>query len=132
MKNQRSQDWIDAATDDLNLARLALENGYGSHVCFLSQQTAEKSLKSLFLMEGKVYPRTHKLIELLASLGDSAKEVKLLETELEILDEYYLPMRYPDAIPGTRAEGLPEADDAKTAIETAEKVLELVKKISES
>ena len=131
MKNRKYQDWIDAASDDLDMARLALGNGYWSHVCFLSQQVVEKSLKSLFLVEGKVYPKTHKLMDLLTNLGNLAKEIKGFKAEIKVLDEYYLATRYPDAIPGKRADGLPEEAHAKTAIETAEKVFNLVKGITE-
>jgi len=127
MKNRKYQDWIAAATDDFEMARLALENGYWSHVCFLSQQAVEKVLKSLFLIEGKSYPKTHKLIDLLTNIGNFAKEVKEFEEEFRILDEYYLPTRYPDAIPGTRAEGLPGEAHAKETIEIAEKILKYVK-----
>jgi len=42
MKNRKYQDWIDAASDDLDMGRLALGNGYWSHVCFLSQQVSKR------------------------------------------------------------------------------------------
>lgn len=93
MRNREYEDWIAAATDDFDMACLALENGYWSHVCFFSQQVVEKSLKSLFLIEGKVYPKTHKLIDLLTNIGALAKEIKDLEAEFRVLDEYYISLQ---------------------------------------
>jgi HEPN domain-containing protein len=47
--------------------------------------------------------------------------------DLKLIDEFYIPTRYPDAIPGGRAERIPLLEDAWVALETAAKVLDLVK-----
>lgn len=36
-----------------------------------------------------------------------------------LLDRFYIPSRYPDALPGTLPDGLPSRDDAKEARQTA-------------
>ncbi|MBI5413482.1 HEPN domain-containing protein [Candidatus Peregrinibacteria bacterium] len=53
MTNQKLQflEWAKRAEDDLQMAELALkENGQPSQICFHSQQTAEKYLKSQILV----------------------------------------------------------------------------------
>ena len=57
--------WLDKAEEDLTVARLVLKEGHYSHACFLSQQCAEKALKGVLLAKANLYPRTHKLVELL-------------------------------------------------------------------
>jgi len=39
-----------------------------------------------------------------------------MKSALTKLDDYYIPTRYPDALPGTLPEGLPEQSDAENAI----------------
>ena len=43
------------------------------------------------------------------------EEVRHLEAVCERLDRYYLPTRYPDALPGMAPEGLPTRQDAEEA-----------------
>ena len=40
------------------------------------------------------------------------------------LDDYYIPTRYPDALPGMLPEGLPERAEAEQTVALAESVLE--------
>jgi HEPN domain-containing protein len=40
------------------------------------------------------------------------------------LDDYYIPTRYPDALPGVLPEGLPERTDAEDAVRLARDLLE--------
>lgn len=47
-----------------------------------------------------------------------------LKDDLIQLDDYYIPTRYPDALPGTLPDGLPEKSDAESAIRLARLLLE--------
>ncbi len=48
-----------------------------------------------------------------------------------ILDQYYVPTRYPDALPGMSPSGAYRETEAKEALEYAEKIVALVtRKIS--
>ncbi|GAB6056900.1 hypothetical protein JCM31598_43400 [Desulfonatronum parangueonense] len=66
-------------------------------------------------------PRTHSIVDLLRALPSdcSNKLIGNLRETLELMDIYYIPTRYPEALPGSLAEGLPEREDAITAITTA-------------
>lgn len=128
MKSQVEK-WLKMAQADLGFAKCGLEDGYYSHVCFLSQQCAEKCLKALILHQGSMYPRSHKLVDLFTKLKEIgiSKELEPFSQELKILDEYYIPTRYPDAIPGDLAEGLPSQQSAKEAFRIATKIYHLIK-----
>jgi HEPN domain-containing protein len=92
--------WFEEAESDLAFARVGQREGFYSKVCFLCQQAGEKALKAVAYGDGERYVVGHSLQELLdrleprhpgfASLGDSCR----------MLDQYYVPTRYPNALPG--------------------------------
>jgi len=99
------------------MAELALKEGIYNQVCFHSQQCVEKCLKGLLANQGKTPPRTHSIVDLLGLLSqDSLQE---LRDELGQMDIFYIPTRYPDALPGSLADGLPGKEEAEEAIATA-------------
>ncbi len=122
--------WLAFAHEDLRVAELALNDDIFNQACFHSQQCVEKALKgALTHHRGETLPRTHSIAELLRLLptewfGDV--RASLIET----MDDYYIPTRYPDALPGTLPEGLPGKSEAEEAIALARKVLEEVQQLS--
>lgn len=110
--------WLHFAEEDLAMARLAIEAGIWNQGCFHAQQAAEKLLKATF-PTGHL-PRTHKLTDLVRT--SPAKLSNELEEGLILLDRFYIPTRYPDALPGSLASGLPNEKDATGALETALKL----------
>jgi HEPN domain-containing protein len=48
---------------------------------------------------------------------------------LVVLDRFYIPTRYPDAIPGSLEDGMPSYSDAEEALAIAGKILEEIEKI---
>jgi HEPN domain-containing protein len=46
-----------------------------------------------------------------------------IASEVQLLDRFYIPTRYPDALPGTLPEGLPGADDAEEALAVVRQVI---------
>jgi HEPN domain-containing protein len=51
---------------------------------------------------------------------------------IQLLDRFYIPTRYPDALPGIPPEGLPGRLDAQDALQSASQVLEIVTTLVES
>jgi len=47
----------------------------------------------------------------------------LREPLAETMDQYYIPTRYPDALPGSFPEGLPGKEDAEEAVLLASRVM---------
>jgi len=118
--------WLEKASEDLTVARLVLKEGHTAHTCFLSQQCIEKSLKAYLLFQANDYPRTHKLVDLLNSCATLDTAFSQFLSECTVVDQYYVPTRYPDGIPGSTASGLPSETEAKEAMQTAEKILQFV------
>ena len=111
--------WLDRAAEDLVVAQLLLEEEHFAHACFLSQQGVEKGLKSFLLYSTGAYPRTHRLVDLLAECMASDHSLGQFLSDCAIVDQFYIPTRYPDSIPGGLASGLPGKTEAKEAVEIA-------------
>ena len=129
MKNNGSTygKWIYFAEEDFNFARLGFEDKFYSHVCFLSQQVVEKSCKA-FLIYSKInYPKTHKIVDLVNSNKKLFSLLSKYINELKVIDTFYIPTRYPDGIPGSLNNKLPNREDAKESLEVAESVLSIIK-----
>lgn len=124
---QPYEQWLARAEDDLSFAQLGFREKYFSQVCFLSQQVVEKAFKAFLIAKGRSYPRLHKVVELANLCVELEKDLDLLKTDLKLLDEFYIPTRYPDAVPGALPTGVPELADAEAALHTATKIFELVR-----
>lgn len=48
--------------------------------------------------------------------------------EIKLLDAFYIPTRYPDGIPGSLPEGLPDKKDAESSLSIAERIFDIIKK----
>ena len=124
---KESERWLLFAHQDLRMAEMAMGEGLYNQVCFHAQQCAEKAIKGLLAHQRKIPPRTHRLADLLGLLEpDPFAEDRI---EIQLLDRFYLPTRYPDALPGLLPEGLPDAGDAQEALTIAGKVLTQVKQL---
>lgn len=88
----------------------------------------EKALKALLAASGELVPRTHRLADLWQRLPATDRDalVNLRDAAFD-LDRYYLPARYPDALPGVLPEGLPGKEHAERAVETCRRVLGYVR-----
>jgi HEPN domain-containing protein len=119
--NEARRRWQYFAHQDLQMAELALNEDIYNQVCFHSQQCVEKCLKGLLAGLGQKTPRTHSIVDLLRILQNIQQTecIDDLRESMELMDIYYIPTRYPEALPGSLAEGMPELDDALTAISTA-------------
>ncbi len=125
--NEGSNRWIYFAHEDLQMAELALKEKLYNQACFHSQQCVEKLLKGLIQFKGNVHPQTHRLTDLLFSLPDET--LGALRNEIMLLDRFYIPTRYPDALPGSLPEGLPSKKDAEESIAVAGRVDKIVCRI---
>lgn len=114
------------AQHDLRAAEVNRREGFPEIACFLAQQAAEKALKAYLYAQGErvvVGHATHLLIRRCARY-DRAFDALL--DACRILDQYYIPTRYPNGLP----DGIPHEvytnAQAGEAINQAERVLELV------
>jgi len=121
--------WFAFAEDDIRMAELAIQEGIFNQACFHAQQAAEKLLKGLLISKGTTPPRTHKLNDLVGLTGEILTSE--LREQIILLDRFYIPTRYPDALPGTLPLGLPSEHEARESLSTActlrERVMKFVK-----
>jgi HEPN domain-containing protein len=119
-----SERWLIFARQDLRVAEIVLDEGIYNQACFHAQQCVEKALKGVLARRGLPTPRTHSITDLLSLLP--AEYVPSPRDDLGGLDDYYIPTRYPDALPGTLLDGLPGRSEAEEAIALAAALLKLV------
>ena len=116
------QKWEQYALEDLRTAETLLKSDWVSYrnVCYLSQQAAEKIIKSLYVRQNQEFDRTHNLNSLKNKLNGKWK-FKDIFTDLSELSEWALESRYPG-----EWQDVTETE-AKTAYETASKIIKCIK-----
>lgn len=125
--NETVEYWLAFAREDLQSAKLLLEKGIYNQACFHSQQCVEKALKALFIYhQGRMPPRIHMIVDLLGLLP-TKWFADVAADSIEKIDNYYIITRYPDALPGTLEQGLPEKDEAEEAVALAHIMIEKAK-----
>ena len=124
--------WFDTAKEDLEAAQAIMDKGKFSHACFIAQQAGEKALKALWFFIGED-PWGHSIQKLIAELPDPALRVRMegLIEEGAVLDRYYIPTRYPNGLPDLTPGKYYFQKDALLCIESAQRLMNLVKKCME-
>ena len=134
MKQTNPRDWLFFAESDLKIAKEAMKESIFHIACFHSQQAIEKCLKAVVSLQRKLIPRTHKLSDLWQKVGKPNEIWPNIDiSSLYIIDRYYSSSRYPDVLPGSLPEGLPNAKDAREAQSIAQEIYDnLVKYIKKA
>lgn len=121
--------WFGQARADLNAARDSKESGHHEWACFQAQQAAEKALKAFLLLQGKRQFISHSVQQLLREaqeLDEAFRDV----SRARRLDEYYIPTRYPNGLPGSmRPHEFYDEEEADECLELAESVLAVIDRI---
>jgi HEPN domain-containing protein len=129
-----SKRWLLTAIDDLDTAKILLENNRYPASCFHSQQTGEKALKAvIYRFNGD--PWGHSLVRLLEevrSIDKHTARFSTLKKEAMALDRFYIPTRYPDGLPGITPSEAYNQDDAKLAFAFAKKFIVAAKEAIEA
>jgi HEPN domain-containing protein len=115
--NETAKRWLTFAKEDLRVAEIVLREAIYNQVCFHAQQCVEKALKSALTHRGHTTPRTHSITDLLSVLP--SEYLANLRDALVELDDFYIPTRYPDALPGMLPDVLPGKVEAKRAFDLA-------------
>lgn len=106
--------WLQLADEDLVMAKLAFDQGIYRQACFHPQQAVEKALKAFLLVRRGTYAKSHSLL----LLFDTTNELRDWRDRFRLLDQFYLPTRYADALPHGVWEEI-SADDAEKALAIA-------------
>jgi HEPN domain-containing protein len=113
--------WLSYAGEDLEIAEemLTQESRHLRHICWLSQQSAEKAIKAALISQQIEFPRTHNLT-VLSSLLPAGWELKEHPLDFLQLTGWAVEARYPGTWPDA------EEADAQEAVRLARAVWEAV------
>ncbi len=118
-----AREWRSAAAEDLRVAGL-LRDESPSAAAFHAQQAAEKALKAACIVAIDEAPRTHVINHLLDELGTNGHVPDdRVRDAARVLERYYAPTRYPDALGGIDPNRVFVARDAAQAIDEATAVI---------
>lgn len=118
-KSAEWQAWLNYAEEDLKSAEVLLnsKNVFPRNVCYLCQQSVEKSLKAIYIFLNLSFHKTHDLDFLLESLPLDWKS-NLNLTKLSDLTEWAVEARYPgDYSPPSEKDALDSINSAKLNIQ---------------
>lgn len=116
---QETRQWLQYARRDLTSANTLVAAGDSSNACYLSQQTAEKALKAIYVFSQIQYPYRHDLDVLRDGLP-SGWPVSRDHSDLSGLTAWAAEARYPTELPDATE------NDARTAIAIAQAVYDSV------
>ncbi|MBC8394134.1 MAG: HEPN domain-containing protein [Deltaproteobacteria bacterium] len=94
----RSSDWFNQAVRDLGQARDSKQAGRHEWACFAAQQAAEKAVKALHLCMGQE-AWGHVIAKLFEELPEHVQVPLELIEKGRVLDNFYIPPRYPNSHP---------------------------------
>jgi HEPN domain-containing protein len=94
----RARDWLSQAERDLAQARDSRASGRHEWACFAAQQAAEKAVKALHLQLGQE-AWGHVVAALLRELPATTRVPADLGDKALVLDNFYIPARYPNSHP---------------------------------
>jgi len=122
----RAKDWFRQAQRDLDQARDSRLQGRHEWACFAAHQAAEKAVKALHLHLGQE-AWGHVVARLLRELPPEVAVPEELVEKARVLDNAYIPTRYPNSHP----EGAPFEHygplQSEEAIRYAGEILEFVR-----
>jgi len=94
----RAPDWLTQAMHDLAQAEDSRRADRHDWACFAAQQAAEKAVKALHLHFAQE-AWGHVVARLLQELPGSAQVSQVLVDKARVLDNFYIPARYPNGHP---------------------------------
>ena len=94
----RALDWLTQAHRDLEQAQDSRAAGRHEWACFAAQQAAEKAVKALHLRLGQEV-MGHVISHLLRALPKTTANLEDLIEKARVLDNFYIPARYPNSHP---------------------------------
>jgi HEPN domain-containing protein len=90
--------WLRQAEHDLHIARGHQGRGDYSDACFMAEQAAQKALKGFLMAQGQRSVPVHSVAQLAERCAQFDADFAAHITAGRLLDQYYIPTRYPDAL----------------------------------
>jgi HEPN domain-containing protein len=122
--------WLEQAEHNFEVAKNNLSSTFYSDACFMAEQTSQVALKALIIFYKKRNVWEHSIQELVRISSEYDKRFEDLVEAGKILDRYYIPTRYPDALatPAVPYKTYSERD-AREAVVLTESILQLAKEV---
>lgn len=122
----RWNDWFRQAEQDIAQAEDSATAGRHEWACFAAHQAAEKAVKALHLRVGQE-AWGHRIAKLIEELPPGVSVPEELPDKGRVLDNFYVPARYPNGHPsGAPFEHYGKLQ-SRQAIEYATEILEFVR-----
>lgn len=123
--------WLKQAEYNLQVAESNLKEGFYSASCFMSEQSAQVALKAYLIYKTGRYITMHSIKKLAEKCLEHGNEFQKIVEYGKILDRYYIPTRYPDALapPAIPAEIYTEKDSTEALNFTKEIIEKVSQKI---
>jgi HEPN domain-containing protein len=124
--------WLTQAEEEFKDATSLMKAGRYYLSLYLSQQSAEKALKAFIYLNEEEPIFSHSVAVLLKLAASLDPDFKLLKGAKR-LDDYYIPTRYPNGLPGEiPSHYYDDQEEAQEALAWSEGIIKLVnKKIKE-
>jgi HEPN domain-containing protein len=120
--------WLEQARRDLDDARYAAAGARWNLACFLAQQSAEKALKAYLFSQGAETVWGHSVAELCHDSAVHEPAFADLGREAAALDQYYIPTRCPNGLPGGIPADAYNRADGERALELSSRVIDFVER----
>ena len=124
---ETAQRWLRQAEHDWRIARGHHERADYSDACFMAEQAAQQALKAFLIWQGQRSVPLHSVAQLAERCAQDDPDFAAYITTGRILDQYYIPTRYPDALapPAVPFESYTQEQGAK-AVAAVQALLALV------
>lgn len=125
---EEAQRWLSQATHVLDVAKTLLAEACYAESCFHAEQAGQVALKAFLYGRGERFVKLHSVKELVEQCRAYDPTFHKLQDAGKVLDQYYIPTRYPDALafPGLPYESYTERQ-AKEAVKLAGRIVNVVK-----
>ena len=120
--------WLRQAEHDLDIAQSHQKRGDYSDACFMAEQASQKALKGFLILQGRRYIYINSVAQLAEECSKIDKNFLSHIAPARILDQYYIPTRYPDVLapPAVPFESYTEEQGTK-AVQVAKAIVALVR-----
>lgn len=114
-------EWLGKARSDYLFAEASLRefSGFYSQICILCHDAVEKYLKAVLVSNGHRPERIHDLLAILHTCAELDHTLLDFSPHCAILNDYYIPLKYPSHYPEVTKEQAEEAFVAASAVREA-------------
>lgn len=95
---EEAQRWLKQAESALHVTRILLHEECYAECCFHAEQAAQLALKALLYGHGERSVPIHSVRQLVERCAMHDPAFQQMVDAGKVLDQYYIPTRYPDAI----------------------------------